>query len=378
MRRIICSLLMLGSLTAAAQQKQELDLSNLKPPVSPGFTILDVSPAAIERPKTIREFTVSTTSLFDNGLSIPKNFAFEFAPGWMLNNKGYTFYQITGLNKVGKALKENVFSDAKFASLSIASVYNEDSVSTPTLAANSNHISYGAKVNLIKVYGKKRLALMNIFLEDAMDSTSAVLEDIDPDEPAAGQANALRAKTKAAWDKLKDLRSIRPLFQMQFAAASSLAFPDNKGGRHQRTGVWTNIGFSFPLTNLGKDATLESANAFLSNKNFINLIALARCTNASFDSLYLPDNRSVIDLGARAEFELDRLMIGVEYVYRNGNNDFVKTDRVAGMIEYRIWENLYVVGSFGRNFGEYNNVISMLGLNMGFGKQSAYTPFKLR
>src|SRR5437870_5412984 len=97
--RVIFSIsLTLNSIIIFSQNtEKEIDLSNLQPPTSPGFSILDISPNVIERPKTVREFTVSTVNLFNNGLTIPKNFAFEIVPGWLLGNKGYTFSQLTGL-----------------------------------------------------------------------------------------------------------------------------------------------------------------------------------------------------------------------------------------------------------------------------------------
>ncbi len=350
-----------------AQETKEIDLSGLKPPTSPGFTILDIAPNSIEHPKTIKEFTISTANLFNRGFEIPKNFAFELSPGWMLNN---TFSQITGLKKKGDRLKQNIFSDIRFSSISIASVYNDTS-NTTMLASNTNHIGYGFKVNLIKVFNRPRISAIENYINLIHKETTGVLDEVDPNELPAGVANEIRNGTKDAWKKVIALRSIRPLFQLQIAGASATAFPENKGGKFHRGGGWLTAGMSFPLLKC-KDE--HYSKKLLNNSKYFNLVLLGRFMTSSFDSIYLEHRQSLLDIGGRVELELNRLLIGIEYISRSGNNDFVSTHRFAGMIEYRMFNNVFVVGSFGRNFGEYNNIISGLGLNWGFGKQSIYKP----
>ena len=87
------------------------------------------------------------------------------------------------------------------------------------------------------------------------------------------------------------------------------------------------------------------------------------------------DNEDLADFGARLIWHLGRLALSAEALYRvglTGGGESGDTERAVGMLEYRLTDNLYLVGTFGKDFDsegdEKDTLISVLGVNFGFGK----------
>jgi hypothetical protein len=79
--------------------------------------------------------------------------------------------------------------------------------------------------------------------------------------------------------------------------------------------------------------------------------------------------QQLIDIGAKAEFEFEDFSFAMEYLNRtNVDNALLNSDRLTGIIRYKINESLSMTGSFGQNFGKVNNLISFVGINWGISK----------
>ncbi len=65
---------------------------DLAVPEAPAFSLLQVSSGAILRPGTVREFAVQVSDFVDSkaGISVPKQFAFEFSPAMLLRGSRLT------------------------------------------------------------------------------------------------------------------------------------------------------------------------------------------------------------------------------------------------------------------------------------------------
>ena len=74
-------------------------------------------------------------------------------------------------------------------------------------------------------------------------------------------------------------------------------------------------------------------------------------------------SQNFYDFGGKLELEFKKLSVAYEYIYRI--NDISNTFRSNGIVKYKISDQLYLTGAFGKNFGDNNNLISLLGLNWG-------------
>ncbi|WP_299112159.1 hypothetical protein [uncultured Winogradskyella sp.] len=113
---------------------QDLDLTELKAPSSPAFTILGVQPTEIARPTTFDAFKANLFDNFsdENGFSIPQNLALEFSPYWLFNHKNLTFDKLLdpSLNSVWTNIARN--SSISIATMDIENQIEDDMVSSGT------------------------------------------------------------------------------------------------------------------------------------------------------------------------------------------------------------------------------------------------------
>ena len=75
------------------------------------------------------------------------------------------------------------------------------------------------------------------------------------------------------------------------------------------------------------------------------------------------------DFAGRVELEFDRLAVSFESVHRMvTENKLLNSFRNVGILQYKVNDNFYLTGTFGKNFGGQPNLIAFLGLNFRFGK----------
>lgn len=108
-------LLFIGALLSAYSvfAQDSLKIDELRPPSSPGFSILGIQPTDISRPKSWREVETNVSSSFfqDNKLIIPKNFAMEFNPFFTIGTEKSkydpAYIYRDDQHDVGKVMKYN-------------------------------------------------------------------------------------------------------------------------------------------------------------------------------------------------------------------------------------------------------------------------------
>ncbi len=352
----------LFSMTTAYAQNKDIKLTDLKTPNSPGFQILDISPSSVERPTNPQGFSVKVLNLFSSGNGIPKNFSFEFSPFWSFKPKDETVYNYLGIPKEGEKLPPAQILKAplrKF-SISLASAFS-DSTSGSSLK-NTNYIAVGARTNLLTL--RTRGQVENIHA-DLHNATQIMLK-----KAAAlhGPGGEIIRRPVDEVDKLLEedeeyqaaLAGVQrqPLLLLDVAYAYSNAFADNKyaNRRFHKSGFW---------------ATLTANAQFKATDHFLSFIVLGRITNDNVlkdtAKLVFEEDRA-IDYGGKLEYNLKRFSLSVEYVKRSYNDiSAIDTERTVGILQYKISNQLYVMGTYGKNFGNINNVFALLGLNWGFG-----------
>ena len=76
---------------------------------------------------------------------------------------------------------------------------------------------------------------------------------------------------------------------------------------------------------------------------------------------------NALDIGLKAELAFKKLSVGYEYISRSGDLD---SYRSAGSIAYRLTNDIVLTGAFGNNFGDQNDLISLLGIRWGLDAKS--------
>lgn len=346
----------------AQQISSTLTLKDIEIPTSPGFILLDQAPSSIERPNSPKAFAVSALNSFTESSGLPKNYAVEFTPFWFFKHPNMNVLKYAGYNEK----KQRPFSSLRMVSLSMAFINQTDSLSlSPT-----NNISIGARTNIFKIRSKDNLKTIS----DANSSSVGYLKKInelivdriglaDPLDPEGYKKkhlelllffqDSLKNDISAAHSKLSEAIIQKPVFAIDFAIAYNTIFTNNDFSTQQfgRFGTWLTLNYS---QKLNKD-----------NSNYLNFYAIARYLQdgTSKDNIGEFVIQDFYDFGGKIEFELNKFSLGYEYIYRSNNS--IETNRSTGQLKYRIADNVLLTGAFGQNFGDNNNLVSMLGINWG-------------
>lgn len=392
----------------AIAQENELVIEDLKVPVSPAFTILGVTPASIEKPQTPKALGVSLLNAFNNVNIIPGNYSFEAAPYWLFDHPDLTFKDYynsspgqTLLNnlalslatapldspKSGTALaigirtllfsgKANDALNSKL-NLYLHQVYGEpfrvdmlndlssENLKTVTDLENEINNSVSAAkenpVELKNLGNSKTEYLTNLqnTLEEIINSSkfrnkndtlsneemNELIEKVISESDIASDKNIKSALTEARSEDKK-----RKGFSLEFAGALSADFVNDStsNGKISGIGGWINPLFS---------------------TDFMDFVGTMRFLS------YLQDGitENKYDAGVRFIVSTDVFGISAEALVR-ASSELTPTYRYALNIDYRMTKNIYITGTFGKNFdgspvNGNGDLITLLGINFGMGNE---------
>lgn len=364
----VSAIFSVGFALSTFSQSDSVSLKDLDIPDAPGFMLLDKAPTTIQTPTSSKAFVISALNAIHENGGIPKNYAVDLTPFWFFRHPQMTAYKYAGYD-----IEKNrrlIFSQLKKASVSFAYVTSYDSLTVKDVS----NLAIGLRTNIIHVRSKRDiqdLKTANNLLVDQLKSeqerlvayvgdvllsvTDPVLYDLKVRQFYAEEALKKTTRKSAIADILKR----HALFSVDGAIAYSGFFLDNQfSDRHfGRFGSWLTMHVSKVL-----DPKQERV-------NYVNFYAIGRYLsdgtqrNDFGPGEYLQQH--LIDAGGKLEFEFRQLSIGYEYLYRANLSNQASTYRASGLIKYRISDQLFLTGAFGRNFGTENNLISLVGLNWG-------------
>jgi hypothetical protein len=316
MKRII-TILSICSISATVWSQQLPDLTELRTPASPGFILSDQTPSSIERPTTPQGLAVGIISLQQGG-------ALETAPFWLTNHIDYKFNN----------LAFNAFPIPETFSLSVSS-NRGDSVSM---------LSAGARVQLLKLWS----ASSRKSVEDLRDSIVDLLNDVDPDTMDPNLESRIQDMSRRLSKMVQ-----KPTLVVEAATAilGSTAENNFNNLKRSRVGVWTSINFN-PSVNLP-----------------LSFVGLARYVDNPYFGEYAR-NTKIFDYGLRVVYGLNRLGISGEYIQRSELSNNINYNRLAAIVEYKLYEGIYATATFGKNYSEISNIIALFGVNLGMSKKS--------
>jgi len=380
---ILAYIIICKSVTA---QKLDVQLKDLVVPSSAAFSVLDFTPKIIERPGTIKSLALNVVNQVGESAGFPKNFATEFAPYWFFENHNMNIFKYYGIKHTNdKYTGQNVFSNLRSTSASLGSLFRDSSKKLPV---DINYLSYGVRANIISV--RSTFVLKSIYdrILAINKSLGEHLTQVDcssiPDDSIRQRLDCLGKNLEKALKKdsiltvtrsqFSELVGLRPWLAVDIALASSTAFGRGSisNSKRYRTGAWATLSLSIPFA---KKADIEQ---FLKNKNYFNGYILLRSIdeNQTMDFVNFAGNK-YLDIGGRAELELNRFSLSIESIHRsNADHKNLNTSRTVGLIQYRVTDNLYFSGTFGKDFGEVQNLISLFGINWGFGGNTLFENLK--
>lgn len=401
--------------------QEAIDLSELKSPSSPAFTILGLQPTEISRPKTFEalEASLSNTFFQENKFNLSNNLALEFTPYWFISHPELTFEKY-----INPSIPDNILYNS---SLSLGTIKYDNEIDSNSIATDIG-IGYRTmiftgralnenkelikSVKLISLNQSLIVGSVNIvinYLEkcnqisELIDSIKSNWETYRSDSTGTNNdfgniineiiipylqtfngsiyTNAKEIILQELPSKLSELSEYKVItdaasrlentnkdnvgFLLEFATAFVLDFPTSKFqlSRVPKWGIWLTP--AYRLENQSLD--------FIGVLRFIkNEIPIQHSDN--------------FDFGAKINFQIDKFSLSgecigryqISTIFEETINDTTITRKISSSdfravlnIGYRMTNNLILSYTFGQNFDRHtefkNNLISVFSLNFGIG-----------
>ncbi|WP_353777299.1 hypothetical protein [Winogradskyella sp. 3972H.M.0a.05] len=334
---------------------------------SPAFLLVEETPTSIYTPENLRALAIHALDNLGQSISI------EFAPYFFIGKENRTYYNYVGLKTEDDSdfkadmktseIKQDIFSGA-LKTLSISGAYVDKEFAG--IGDKRKTYSIGARTTLIRVYSngsKKRIVDNATSLAKLLADFELSDDAFDRIENAATDEEAQRilkeerkAFVKSTDAQKKFQKTEKPAFRLDGALGYSALFKNNNidSGTANRFGSWLTAEASLIL-NAGKDSKTN---------DYFNLFFTARYVEDEFN-LDTEGNFTTNyyrDFGVKGEFEFGRFAISYEYISRNGTID---SERSVGNVKFVINKDISIIGGFGKDFPENDNLITIFGLNLG-------------
>jgi hypothetical protein len=358
---LFVSALVLVSATAYAQEAAtDIKIEDLRAPASPAFVLLDVTPAAVERPQNPKAVVLNVLSSAAKAEGFPQDYALQAAPYWLMYHPDLQFddYLDPGRKpcpagtKPGQDCGRDVL---RAIAKSTVRTFSVSVATSPLLSDTAEATKIGSRLGI----GFSSLLLggrPNPRMADAIAKHDQALDAV-LNNPAS---QAARDAARQAALKVQELDQQRQGFIVHVAGGQAWNFPNDaiEESTLDRWGIWVTP--TYRLLNCG-EVDCQSA---------VDFIAVLR-------TLYDKDGDRW-DFGGRLLWEpTNEFNVSAEFVRRKGRNgNDESSDRTVGMVEYQIRDGLTLFGSFGKDFPkddavERRTLLSIIGVNFGFGTKTA-------
>lgn len=204
--------------------------------------------------------------------------------------------------------------------------------------------------------------IFTLYLEENLEENNPdlfeLLSKVEKIKQQEEEAN-LKDHTAFSALKMKEALNDLPLFRIELAGAGSIFFSENNFSsiQHGRSGLWLTL-------ELNKKGSPRLSNKF----KYISLLTLARffADGTQLDANGRFSNTFAMDAGAKLILEFKRFNFGAEGLYRYHLNEQIGSYRISSNIGIAVSDKINLTASFGRNFGDNNNIISVMGLDWSF------------
>lgn len=390
MKIAVAMLFITVGVAGIAHAQTPVEIDDLRAPTSPAFVLLDVAPAAVERPENPRAFTVNLINAVSDAKGLPQNYAVEVAPYWLTYHPNLTFekYQSPGF----MSLIQTLSISAATTPLTPADDSAADPIGTRLGIGVRTNITNGRFDPTLNQLVSELAALQGRVLdvgkaEDAVEAAEQALAAAK----TAGQATAaLEKDLKTKQDELARLVKEEPQVEndlkmkaleiqaldakrvgliVTLAAGKTWDFPEDDFSQRQsgRWGVWLTPAYRFRACGASGSECAAALDA----------IAVIR-------ALGEPDQDMSWDFGGRLVWQPTREFKLSGEILRRWSGDSTTaavaaedSNRTTAMVEYQIMKQLSFYASFGRDFEKDTGqqpLVSLFGVNVGLGKSPRVLP----
>jgi len=399
MRKIFINFILYFSFVIAYAQddnavKKSFNDFNFESVSNPAFSILGETPSAINTPDNLKSLGLYLSNGFSNS-----NIAVEINPYWIFGDQDTSYEAYRGIKKSATSAKISPFKAfSTNSSISIAYLQKEfngfdEEKKVFAIGGRATIFEYYGKVRTQKVlnvvnalgngYSNDVLKLFNEHVAGTLTASGAPLgvpddtilktyldtKVIPKDYLDAGDSfmkkfpqyagsfnnsaelvgNYFDESSKKVLDFVFNPKNIKPLLRIDGAVAYSVLFKDSNidSNTARRIGAWLSL-----------DLALQ-----FSEKNYIHLLAIGKYMDDGFN--INPEGYFTIsfwDYGGKVEFDINKFKLSYEYLAREG---FGEQYRSVGNITYQLSKKMSIVGGFGKDFPEEDNLVTILGINWG-------------
>ena len=421
MKSLLFSFCILGSSLCFAQD--DFNLSKLKTPSAPAYTILGNQPNEISSPKSWSELEASVFSNLDDetgSLLLPSNFALEFTPFWLSRHKNLSFSELASPTASQSAFQnlsvslasQQVNSDSSATNLGIGirtifdfgkpstsldiqakklddiqgSIVLFNTYALQVISANSESELITKSQAIISAVSMdsniKKMALTSFkkWVDELKTLPQLTPETITESKDAYLKKLPKEMKTQVIAANIDSLITDRYGFKIEVAMASKIGYPTNqiKDGALQKFGFWITPSYKNP-----KVPWLE----FLVVGRFIRNEQDLTTDISSFEEQgFQTDFTDNIDFGGKLIIERSKWSLSTEMIYRSQQIEFERFEsnglRVTTThqetdfkwnlnLSYRLSDQLLINYTYGQNFDLNTeidgNLISSLNLAFALG-----------
>lgn len=365
-----------ASVRPVGAQQQAPELDAIRTPPTPAFTVLDIEPSAVERPATPTDTAVAIVNKFRDG-TVPKNFAFESSPYWLVSRP-----HVTWRDDDKRTVRESL---ARTTSVSIATA------ETGTAAAPVSSLAFGIRAQLLsgslskatsdaykaleERLGQNGSLFLSMMFDQGLGTLDAQLLDCTlPRPPAPPATDEARKKCLAEYETKKSALTTAVLKSEAFKKASAPL----TGGENivpKREGVFLEVAAAFAYDYAKAE---WKAQQFRKGSVWVTPSYTGGPWSAigvfRYDRAHA-DGESAIDWGARVMNSTTNYAFSLEFVERTpiDSATLKRSHRLIGIGEYRVTDGAWVVASFGKDRQKTTNqaetLVAQLGLSFNFSKE---------
>lgn len=352
--------------TIAAQSGAPADYNALRTPSSPAFVLLGVEPSSVERPNTPSDFAASILSATSNLTSLPKDFAIETSPYWLLPHR-FNSWRDDTTRSVIESIERTFTLSAGTAELGTSDQPVRGLAVSGRLSLFSGRLPHES-IEAIEALEQRLAASAQSDLEILAPVFDQLLQEALEKARTLADSEAALAR----FDEAK-LTAIAALAKQKKVAT------DHAGLTQAAENIATaRTGF---MVDLAGGATWKAPNAVIDSADFdrwglwlnasytaadVSFIALGRYLNID------ESNHDVFDIGGKFLYTRDRYAVSAEYIGRHvKNNTGANTWRLAGIFDYRVSSSIWLTGTFGRSFDDKakGSLLAQLGLSLNLSKE---------
>lgn len=374
MKTIAIYLLLFLSIRSVSFAQNIIDPANLSIPQSSAFKLVDISPELIESPGTPKAFGLGILQSFNNSSLWPQNYSASFSPYWWTRSTKRNFYNFTGIDKDADANNRRAyhsFNDVKFTNISIA--FLQKNIIPDSANTNSKIFSVGFHTTVLKIHEKNyatelgeladswhsgAVREINSIVESNLEFRKAVFDG----DTAAQRMIRMKITNShnPAASQVDEKLLQKPLLQWDIAGAYAVYGIGDTSWQTGRAGAWTTLALNIPLS--GEERT-----------NYFTVIGYARYMYDAFAlRLSTATHSNSFEAGGKLSLSIENFNFGIEAIHRNYESaDDLESQRVVGVLNYKVSKNFYLNAAFGNDFGmEKPKVLAMLGISLGLSKEA--------